>query len=411
MLCVRLFAGGPTVFLLTIFPETSRQISARLPTVYQTPNFSRQEITVPASFCRDPHESIFLQHDTDLWSGTRKYDSPSYTLQTFIPSPAKTAYIAIRALNIELARIPDTTSSSAIGSMRLQFWRDNINSTFAGQPPKHPVSILLSEALSSISARTAGTAQLSKAWCLRLVSAREQHLSNPPYPSLDALEQYAENTYSTLLYLTLSALPLSSLPADHLASHIGKAAGITAVLRGIPLLAFPPPPNHHSNSAGQGGLLGSPRTRQGVVTLPLDVMASAGVREEDVVRMGADAPGIRDAVFAVATRASDHLITARQMLKELQAGREAGHTYEHEGEEGHEYQSAYAQTGVALGSAQQNVSHELDQAFGVLMPAVATGLWLDRLEKVDFDIFAPSLRRREWRLPWRAYWAWRRRMF
>lgn len=295
--------------------------------------------------------------------------------------------------------------------MRLQFWRDNINSAFAGRPPKHPVPILLSHALSSLSARSDGTAQLSKPWFLRLVSAREQYLSNPPYPSLDALEQYAENTYSTLLYLTLSALPLSSLPTDHLASHIGKAAGIAAVLRGIPLLAFPPLPNHHSNTFGQGGLPGPPRTRQGAVMLPLDVMASTGVREEDVLRVGTDAPGLRDAVFAVATRASDHLITARHMLKELQAGREPGHAYEHEGEEGHEYYSAHARPGAVQGSALQNLPHELDQAFGVLMPAVATGLWLDRLEKLDFDIFASSLRRREWRLPWRAYWAWRRRMF
>ena len=140
-------------------------------------------------------------------------------------------------------------------------------------------------------------------------------------------------------------------------------------------------------------------------------MASTGVREEDVLRMGAEAPGLRDAVFAVATRASDHLITARQMLKELQAGREVGHAYEHEGEEGHEYHSAHFRPGGLQESVQQNSSHELDQAFGVLMPAVATGLWLDRLEKVDFDIFAPGLRRREWRLPVRAYWAWRRRMF
>lgn len=295
--------------------------------------------------------------------------------------------------------------------MRLQFWRENINSAFAGQPPRHPVLILLSYALSSLSARTAGAAQLSKFWFLRLVSAREQYLSNPPYPSLDALEQYAENTYSTLLYLTLSALPLSSLPADHVASHIGKAAGIVAILRGVPLLAFPPPPNHHSNVPGQGGLPGPPRTRQGAVTLPLDIMASAGVREEDVLRMGADAPGLRDAVFAVATRASDHLITARHMVKELQAGREAGHAYEHEGEEGHEYRSAHQRPEGVQETAQQNVPHELDQAFGVLMPAVATRLWLDRLEKCDFDVFASDLRRREWRLPWRAYWAWRRSMF
>lgn len=268
------------------------------------------------------------------------------------------------------------------------------------------------------------TAYLSKPWLLRLVSTREQYLSNPPYVDLAALESYAESTYSTLLYLTLSAIPLTSISADHLASHIGKASGIVAVLRGIPLIAFPPPSNHHSNRSGLAlGDAQHTSTRQGAVTLPLDIMAEAGVREEDVLRFGPEAHGLKDAVFAVATRASDHLITARQMLRNLRSGENAGHAYEHEGEDGHIYSSSFSsrETQTATDAAQveggdhhpafRQEEADLESAFGVLMPAVATGLWLERLEKYDFDIFRPELRMREWKLPWRAYWAWRKRMF
>lgn len=295
--------------------------------------------------------------------------------------------------------IPDSVSTSQIGTLRIQFWREKILSALSLKPAAHPVPILLSHAI-----RTG--APLSQSWLLRLISSREQYLSNPPYPTLAALEQYAENTYSTLLYLTLSALPMTSLPADHLASHIGKATGIAAVLRGLPLLAFPPPPNHHSKSPTS-----SPqRTRQGTVPLPLDIMATAGLKEEDVLRHGSTAPGLRDAVFAVATRASDHLITARQMLKNLRAGNDVGHAYEHEGEEGHQYTSSPSRDLDVDGSTHQQVA-EIEQAFGVLMPAVSTALWLERLESADFDVFHPALRAREWKLPWRAYWAYRRRMF
>lgn len=296
--------------------------------------------------------------------------------------------------------------------MRYQFWRDSINSTFAGKPPKHPVPIVLSHAVSSLSARTLGSVQLSKAWLQRLVSTREKYLLSPPFASLEDLEQYAENTYSTLLYLTLSALPLCSISADHLASHIGKAAGIATVLRGFPLLAFPTPPNHHNSRNGSGQVGGGSRNQnpaQGVVTLPLDILVSAGVREEDVLRLGADAPGLRDAVFAVATRASDHLITARQMFKDLRAGHEVGHAYEHEGEEGHQYSEAGPQYRSA--STASSVVEDLNRALGVLMPAVTTRLWLERLESADFNIFAESLRRREWRLPWKAYLAWNMKKF
>jgi len=227
-------------------------------------------------------------------------------------------------------------------------------------------------------------------------------MDNRPYTSINAQETYAENTYSTLLYLTLAALPLHSMAVDHVASHIGKATGIAAVLRGLPLIAFPPPPNHHSNNAAFSGALGwDAGGRHGAVVLPLDVMAETGVKEEDVLRQGAAAPGLKDAIFTVATRANDHLITAREMLKNLQQGKDAGHEFEHEGEEGHKY--------AQQSSKDHAQADDLERGFGVLMPAVSTRLWLEKLEKVDFDIFRPELRAREWKLPWRAYWAYSRR--
>lgn len=145
------------------------------------------------------------------------------------------------------------------------------------------------------------------------------------------------------------------------------------------------------------------------MTLPLDIMASTGLREEDVLRQGAEAPGLRDAVFAVATRASDHLITARAMLENLRRGEEVGHSFEHEGEDGHVYSPPSQSQAYTKSSAQWG---EVERAFGVLMgPAVSTGLWLERLQRVDFDVFRTEVRGREWRLPWRAWWAFRRRGF
>ncbi len=281
--------------------------------------------------------------------------------------------------------------------MRMQFWRDAATKALAGTPPKEPIAMLLAAAAADLHARTDGQARLSRNWLLRVISTREQHLTNPPFPTLAALEQYAENTYSSILYCTLSALPLASITADHLVSHIGKATGIAAVLRGLPLLAFPPQPNHHSNNAAFGG------GRQGAVTLPLDVMAEAGVKEEDVLRRGPAADGLRDAVFAVATRANDHLITATEMLANLRAGQGPGHEFEHRDDAEHAYAGKDSElNGHALDS-------DVERAFGVLMQAVPTRLWLESLQKADFDVFAPGLRMTDWRLPFKAYWAFTRR--
>lgn len=331
----------------------------------------------------------------------RKYDSPSFTLQTFIPPSSRDAYLAIRAFNIDVAQIADTTSTPTIGIMRMQFWRDTVTKALAGSPPKEPVAILLAKAAEDLYNRTDSKARLSKNWFLRVISTREQYLSNPPYPNLAALESYAENTYSTLLYLTLSALPLASVTADHLASHIGKATGIAAVLRGLPLVAFPQPQTHSTSNSGLGSSLGG--IRQGTVLLPLDVMAEAGVREEDVLRQGSSAPGLRDAVFTVATRANDHLITAREMLANLRSGGDLGHEFEHQNDEEHQYSTQQ------LNAGSRTQLEDAECAFGVLMPAFATQSWLERLQKHDFDIFAPDLRTTDWRLPWRAYWGFNRR--
>lgn len=287
----------------------------------------------------------------------------------------------------------------------MQFWRDNITRTFANTPPKEPVAILLHYALGILQQRNPSqSTSVMKGWFMKVINTREQYMDNRPYPTLEALESYAENTYSTLMYLALAALPMQSLAVDHLASHIGKATGIAAILRGLPLIAFPPPSNHHSNNSAMGGRFGGDSGgRQGAVLIPLDVMVQSGVKEEDVLRQGAEAPGLKDAVFQVATRANDHLITAREMLKNLKQGKSAGHDFEHEGEDGHQYPEPSAKDTVT--------AEEIERGFGVLMPAIPTRLWLEQLEKADFDVFRNELRIRDWKLPMRAYWSYSRRQF
>ncbi|KAK6533533.1 hypothetical protein TWF694_002472 [Orbilia ellipsospora] len=281
----------------------------------------------------------------------RNHDYPSYILSTFTPHSVRDAHLAIRAFNVDLALIPDLTSNTTVGRIRMQFWRDTIEKTYASTPPKEPVALLLSKVLHTDSL------PLTKSFFLKLITARETYLGNKPYPTLDSLESYSESTYSSLHYLSLEALNYKSTTLDHIASHIGKASGIAAVLRGTPLLA----------SRG-------PNSANAAVILPVEVCAKHNLRQEDVIRHGGKAAGLKDVVFEVATRANDHLITAREMLK--RAGNEA--------------------TGLA---------------FTTFLPAVPTSLYLSRLEKLDFDVFDPSLQMREWRLPWKAYMANTRRQF
>ena len=318
----------------------------------------------------------------------RTSDYDAHLIRRFVPPPIQDTYAALRTLNLELVRLPDIVSNPTIGVMRMKFWQESLDKTFAGNPPREPICLLLHKATQELEQRAGGSAKTSlKFWISRLVKTREKHMDSRPFTSLATLEEYAENTYSTLMYATLASMPMRSMHVDHLASHIGKACGIVAVLRGIPILAAPSPPVNTPTGQVAG-------PKEPTLLLPLDIMAEAGVKEEEVFRQGPEAPGLQDAVFQVATRANDHLITAREMLKRLKAGEDAGHEFEHQGEGRH----IYEQTGQ-----EENTVRDIHRSFGVLLEAIPAGQYLDNLEKVNFDPFA--VKGGGWKLPWRIWQA------
>ncbi|CRK12976.1 hypothetical protein BN1723_009886 [Verticillium longisporum] len=168
-------------------------------------------------------------------------DYDAHLIQRTLPTHVRDAYLALRTLNLELVRLPEVVTNPTIGAMRMQFWRESIDKTFAGNPPAEPTCVLLHEAVTSLQSRGGGSSRAAatqmKFWIQRVIRTRERHMDNRPFATLASLEEYAENTYATLMYATLAALPVQSVHADHLASHIGKAAGIVAVLRGVPVLS------------------------------------------------------------------------------------------------------------------------------------------------------------------------------
>jgi len=323
----------------------------------------------------------------------RHGDYEAYLIRHFLPPPAQDAYDALRTLNLELSRMPEAVSNPTLGRMRMQFWRDAISNTFDGRPPREPISVLLHRSITKLKERAGpGSVGSLKFWLLRFLSTREQHLDNRPFANLNALEEYAENTYATLMYLTLASIPIQSVHMDHLSSHIGKACGIVAILRSIPVLTMPPRPVENPS----GSLVGS--SRPPALLLPLDVMAKVGLKEEDVFRQGPHAEGLQDAVYQVATRANDHLITVREMLKNLQSGQGPGHNYEHQHEAEHVHTSPAQDT--------QDIVVEIRRGFGVLLEAITAHSYLKSLEGSNFD---PWRVKRSWRLPWSLWKAAKRR--
>lgn len=311
----------------------------------------------------------------------RRYDYPSYLLHSSCPSRGRDAFLALRAFNVDLALIPDQVSQPVVGRMRYQFWTESIDKVFRDVPPAQPVCVLLHHCLTALGV------QLTKPYLLRMVSERERRIDDMAFSTVDHLERYAERTHSTLLYLQLESLGVRRPQVDDVAQHIGLATGIVSVLRGFPYYLA---------------------KRQ--VAVPAEICTKVGLAQEDLIRAaggaaassGKDAaqstagvgirldPALRqklqDATFALATRANDHLISA-----DVRARDDLPAVFAKSAQRS-------ATTGVTSGA-----STEAADASSVLLAKIPPKLFLERLEKCDFDPTSPQLLKREWTLPYRLW--------
>ncbi|EHA98695.1 hypothetical protein GW7_20599 [Heterocephalus glaber] len=145
----------------------------------------------------------------------RKRDYENYLCSLLLPSESRSSAFALRAFNVELARVKDSVSEKTIGLRRMHFWRKTVEDIYCDNPPHQPVDIELWKAVRRHN--------LTKRWLMKIIGKREKNLDNKAHCNIQELENYAENTQSCLLYLTLEILSIKGLHADHAASHIGKA--------------------------------------------------------------------------------------------------------------------------------------------------------------------------------------------
>ncbi|CAO3658624.1 unnamed protein product [Rhizopus stolonifer] len=106
------------------------------------------------------------------------------------------------------------------------------------------------------------------------------------------MENYSENTHSSLLYLQLESLGIKDVNADHAISHLGKMIGIATFLRALPF-----------------------HVSQKRLVLPAEITAKYNVSQENIFRGQVD--GLDDVVYDVATAAYDQLLTARSLLSSI----------------------------------------------------------------------------------------------
>lgn len=68
-----------------------------------------------------------LAYATDL---VRRADHEAIYASHFYPASVRPAYLALRALNLELAGLPDQVSNQLVGQMRFQWWKDAVKGLY-----------------------------------------------------------------------------------------------------------------------------------------------------------------------------------------------------------------------------------------------------------------------------------------
>lgn len=206
------------------------------------------------------------------------------------------ATMALRAFNIETARIMDTTTNPHMGAIRIQWWRDAIESLYRGEQGVD----LLSQPVVRVLWVMLRRFHLPKEYFLDCIDAREEDLSSTPPERVDDIVAYAERTQGALLNLALHTIALLDSDFDaaqRAACHVGRFVGLATLIRATPLLA-----------------------QRSLTYVPQDVIAANGMSTSEFVlalQRGEPTPQAQDVVQALCVRANEELNSARELQSSL----------------------------------------------------------------------------------------------
>jgi phytoene synthase len=206
----------------------------------------------------------------------RLHDRDRFQTALFAPADRREALFALYAFNYEIARIREAVREEMLGRIRLQWWREIVETAYSGGPPRrHDAVEALSEAINRY--------DLTQSCFDRLIDAREADLPGSPPPTLAALEAYCDASSGSLIQVAAEALGFCGDAAAAASREVGIAFALAGLLRAMP---------YHA-ADGRSYLPGE-----------------FGVDPDDYRKCRAT-PGLRGAVAAIAGAAARHLASAR----------------------------------------------------------------------------------------------------
>lgn len=368
-----------------------------------------RRVWVARSYSTPAYEHQLFNAVEDINKLLETHDRSSYILAQYVPEPARNAFLAIRAFNLEINKINDgganamskaSKASSQLSNsmgistsdMKFKFWSELLSRVFTNPNSTkdlgEPIAILLRDALRN-------DLNLDISYFHQFLQTRRHFLKNKQFLSVDDICSYGEGTYSQLNYLTQGLLLSPSISpsaisllehstslqskVSDIAAHIGQATAIGAMILGV---------NYYSTTRNQ-------------ITLPVDLMTKFDLSQESILRITQGhlkdenevkevKEKIQNVVYETAVNANDHILSARDKLGKLRT----------------EINQVVAENKNDKLIQQHHKKWRKsipDVIFTPFMVSIPTTLYLQKLEAHDFDIFHPKLQQKEWRLPWVSF--------
>lgn len=187
----------------------------------------------------------------------RRYDYDRYLTSLFAPADRREGLFALLAFNIEVAKTRETVTEPLLGQIRLQWWREAIAEIYDGDQEtgdavrRHEVAIPLADAIR--------THNLPRRAFDQLIDAREFDLTDQAPESLGTLMDYLDATAGGLFHLAAILLGARDTPSVSVARSVGRAWGLTGLIRAIPFHA-----------------------RQQRCFIPQDLLEATGLKQSDL---------------------------------------------------------------------------------------------------------------------------------
>lgn len=363
-----------------------------------------------SSSASDPYLQKVDKARFDCISQLSKADPSTVLISKFYPEYLRDAFLAFKSFNLELSKVsfgfqPGATNKSReFNNLKFQFWLQQldkctqINDSTASSlflEINEPCTILLADVvLKNLS--------FSPDMLRQMVHSHQHfynHNSSTGFANLDDMCSFGEGTHSQVNYLMQSVLlspqltgfsdigtELLQLPSaganelrhnlTDISAHLGQATAIGSFLVGLQYFA----------------------KKKQTLMLPTDSLTKHRLPEEVCLRyIQGDQAEIEDitstkekvqnVIFEVATLANDHIISART---KLESARE-------------QIQQLAVDNGRNDLLKAVGKRHFPECFFLPYMAGLPTILYLERLEKADFDVLHPKLLAKEWRLAFRAW--------